>query len=91
MDLINTDDNSVVALENLYFTEVSEGQKINRVSHTVGAVSFTGILLNVDAAVLPNHVNGDVPAGVTSGTTPQANIEVLGWTWAAAAGALTNL
>jgi hypothetical protein len=91
MDLINTDDNSVVNLENLYFTEVTEGQKINRVSHTVGAVSFTGILLNVDAAVLPNHVNGDVPAGVTSGTTPKANIEALNWTWAAATGTFTNL
>jgi hypothetical protein len=91
MDLINTDDNSVVNLENLYFTEVTEGQKINRVSHTVGAVSFTGILLNVDAAVLPNHVNGDVPAGVTSGTTPKANIEALDWTWAAATGTFTNL
>jgi hypothetical protein len=91
MDLINTDDNSVVALENLYFTEVSEGQKINRVSHTVGSVSFTGILLNVDAAVLPNHVNGDVPAGVITGDIPQANVDVMGWTWASAAGALTNL
>jgi hypothetical protein len=91
MDLINTDDNSVVALENLYFTEVSEGQKINRVSHTVGSVSFTGILLNVDAAALPNHVNGDVPAGVITGNIPQANIDVMGWTWASAAGALTNL
>jgi hypothetical protein len=54
-------------------------------------VSFTGILLNVDAAVLPNHVNGDVPAGVTSGTTPKANIEALDWTWAAATGTFTNL
>jgi len=91
MDLINTDDNSVVILENLYFTEVAEGQKINRVNHTVGTVTFTGILLNVEAANLANHVNGAVPAGVSAGNTPQADISVLGWTWAAAAGALSNL
>lgn len=91
MDLINTDDNSVVTLENLFFTEVAEGQKINRVDHTVGTVTFTGILLNVEAANLANHVNGTVPAGVSAGNTPQADVSVLGWTWAATAGAMTNL
>jgi len=89
MDLINTDDNSIVDLENIYFTEIVEGQKINRVSHTVGNVSFTNISLNVDAATLPNHVNGDVPAGVTSGIIPQANINGLEWTWAFQNGELT--
>jgi hypothetical protein len=91
MDLINTDDNSIVTLENLFFTEVAEGQKINRVDHTVGTVTFTGILLNVEVANLANHVNGTVPAGVSAGNTPQADVSVLGWTWAAAAGAMTNL
>jgi hypothetical protein len=84
MDLINTDDNSVVALENLYFMEVVEGQKINRVSHTVGVVSFTNILLNVDAIALPNHVNGNIPTGVNDGTpqTPFVNSEDFQWSWA---------
>ncbi len=84
MDLINTDDNSVVALENLYFMEVVEGQKINRVSHTVGVVSFTNILLNVDAIALHNHVNGDIPTGVNDGTpqTPFVNSEDFQWSWA---------
>jgi hypothetical protein len=91
MDLINTDDNSIVTLENLFFTEVAEGQKINRVDHTVGTVTFTGILLNVEVANLANHVNGTVPAGVSAGNTPQADVSVLGWTWAAVAGAMTNL
>jgi hypothetical protein len=54
-------------------------------------VTFTNIVLNVDAADLPSHVNGAVPAGVVSGTTPQADISVLGWTWASQAGGLSGL
>ena len=91
MDLINTDDNSVVTLENLFFTEVAEGQKINRVNHTVGTVTFTNILLNVETAILANHVNGDVPAGVSAGNTPQADKTVFGWTWAEAENKLIHL
>lgn len=92
-DLINTDDNSVVALENLYFTDIAEGQIINRVSHTVGTVSFTNIQLNVEPANIANYVpeGATVPAGVTAGTTPQANISVLGWTWTSQAGAMSGL
>lgn len=88
-DLINVDGNSNVNLSNLYFTDIVEGQKINNV--TAAAVSFTNILFNVEAANLPSHVNGAVPAGVTTGTTPQANITGLGWTWASQAGALSGL
>lgn len=91
MDLINTDDNSVVVLENLYFTEVAEGQKINRVSHTVGTVVFTGILINVGVDALPNHVNGAVPAGVNAGTPeiPFVNDDDFQWTWAYQKGVLS--
>lgn len=87
MDLINTDDNSIVDLENIYFTEIVEGQKINRVSHTVGNVSFTNIILNTTN--LSNHVNGNVPAGVISGIIPQANTNGLEWTWAFQNGNIT--
>ena len=37
-DLINVDDNSIVALKNIYFTGIEEGQQINRV--TAAGVSF---------------------------------------------------
>lgn len=90
-DLINLDDNSVVVLENLYFTDIEEGQVINRVTFDVGDVDFTNILLDVNSAELGNYVNGDVPAGVSAGTTPQADISVLGWTWASQAGAMSGL
>ncbi len=87
-DLINVDDNSIVDLQNLYFTNVQDGQKINRVTAT--GVTFTDIHINVAEADLANHVNGDVPAGVTAGGSSTANAGVLGWTWAAQAGKLSQ-
>jgi hypothetical protein len=83
-DLINVDNNSIVALKNLYFTGIKEGQKINRV--TAAGVTFEGIEFDVDPANLGAYVNGDVPAGVTAGGSPKANTSGFGWTWAASAG-----
>lgn len=92
-DLINTDDNSIVDLKNIYFTSIEEGQKINRVVHDVGTVNFEGIQLNVPEADLANYVNGEVPAGVTAVSTPTvgADVSVFGWTWASKAGKLAGL
>jgi hypothetical protein len=87
-DLINVDDNSIVDLQNLFFTEVVEGQKINRV--TAANVTFTDIHIDVDAAELENHVNGDVPAGVTAGGSSSVNTSVFSWTWASQAGKLAG-
>ncbi|MEZ5059796.1 MAG: hypothetical protein R2879_22405 [Saprospiraceae bacterium] len=88
-DLINVDDNTGVDLSNLYFTGIAEGQKINRV--TASAVTFTNIMFDVAQADLASHVNGAVPAGVTAGGTPQANVSTLNWTWASKSGALSGL
>jgi len=88
-DLINTDDNSIVDLEKIFFTGVKSGQQINRV--TAAGVTFTDITINVDAGDLAGHVNGDVPTGVSVGTTGYADISGLGWTWASKAGGLTGL
>ncbi|MBU2556103.1 MAG: hypothetical protein KKF98_16755 [Bacteroidetes bacterium] len=88
-DLINVDANSIVDLQNIYFTAIVEGQMINRV--TAEGVAFNSIMLNVAAGDLASHVNGDVPAGVTAGGTPQADATVFGWTWASVAGKLAGL
>ena len=85
-DLINVDDNSIVNLSSIYFTDIVDGNKINRV--TAAGVTFSDIVLNVDTVA--NYVNGDVPSGVTAGTTPKANISGFGWTWASKAGALSG-
>ena len=81
-DLINVDNNSIVDLIDIYFTDIQGANKINRV--TAPAVTFTGIVLDVDS--VQAHVNGAVPVGVTAGQSPKANTSVLGWTWAHIAG-----
>lgn len=88
-DLINVDANSIVDLQGLYFTGIADGQKINRV--TAAGVTFTDIVFDVDPANLANYVNGAVPAGVTAGKSPKANVSGMGWTWAAQAGGLNGL
>ncbi len=84
-DLINVDDNSIVDLENIFITGIAEGQVINRV--TAAGVTFSNIVLDVAPGDLSNYVKGDVPAGVSAGTTGQANESVFGWTWAKQSGA----
>lgn len=90
-DLINTDENSIVELSNLYFTSIVEGQKINRVD--APGVGYTNIELDVEVADLASYVNGDVPAGITavSTATVGADASVFDWTWAGQAGALNGL
>jgi hypothetical protein len=92
-DLINTDDNSIVELKNIYFTSIKEGQKINRVTFNVGVVTFEGIQLNIAEADLPNFVNGEVPEGVRAVTVPSvgANASGFSWTWASKYGKLSGL
>ena len=89
VDLINVDNNSIVALSNLFFTDIDGSQDINNV--TAAGVTFENIQFNVLADSLQNHVNGAIPAGVTTGSTPQANIDSLDWTWTAQSGAMSGL
>ncbi|MEP0366528.1 MAG: hypothetical protein ABJN36_03790 [Cyclobacteriaceae bacterium] len=92
-DIINTDANSIVDFENLYFTGIAEGQMINRVEAADGALSFTSIQLDVTATDLASYVNGEVPAGITAVATATvgADASVFAWTWAGQSGALTGL
>lgn len=87
-DLINVDNNSEVSLENIHITGIVAGQQINRV--TAPLVTFTGVTLDVTSANLPSHVNGTVPAGITTGgsTSAQADLTKFTWTWASQSGNL---
>lgn len=85
-DLINVDNNSDVTLKNITFFNVADGQKINKV--TAAEVEFIGIQIDAPADGMANHVNGDVPSGITVGNTQQADLSVFTWTWAHAAGKL---
>ena len=77
-DLINVDANSIVDLMDIYFTDITGLNQINRV--TAAGVTFTNIVLDVDS--VGAYVNGVVPMGVTAGQTPKANTSELSWTWA---------
>ncbi len=95
-DVINVDDNSIVDLSNIYFTDLVDGQQISEDDDLpfsqVPGVTFNNILLDVDPANLGDYVNdSSVPTGVSAGTTPQADISVFDWTWAAQAGGLSGL
>jgi hypothetical protein len=84
-DLINVDNNSIVDLQSIFFTNVSsENQKINRV--TAPLVTFSDIVIDVTDVSL--YVNGTVPTGVSTGTTSKANKSVFTWTWASQSGNL---
>ena len=81
--LINVDDNSIVALSNLYFTDIQGIHQINRT--TAPNVSFANIVLDVDS-VSP-YINGSLPASaVVAGQIHKANTAGLSWTWAKQAG-----
>ena len=79
VDLINTDENSRVSLQNIYFTQVLPIQKVNRTQHPTGDVDFSGIYFNVDS--LEAHVEGEIPEGFFLGGSSRASTEDFHWTW----------
>jgi hypothetical protein len=89
-DLINTDANSIVTLRNIFITGIADGQVVNRTTDNPGVV-FENVTLDVDAANLNDYIDdGDAPAGITAGGTPQADASVFAWTWAGQAGGLDD-
>lgn len=85
-DLINVDENSIVNLSDLYFTDIQSNlSKINRT--TAPGVTFTNIVLNVDNNIVGEYINGTLPqSSVVGGQIPKANTSSLGWTWASQSG-----
>jgi hypothetical protein len=83
---------SAVNLNNLFFTSINATtQVIDQVN--ISGVTFSTVLLNVDAANLTTYTNGNTPAngGIEAGTEPQANITELQWTWTFKSGAMSGL
>ena len=83
-DLINVDNNSIVDLKHLYFTDIpTTNSKINRT--TAAGVTFENIVMNVDTVA--KYINGTLPpSAVVEGQILKANTSTLGWTWAKQAG-----
>ncbi len=83
---------SAVNLNNLFFTSITAPtQVIDQVN--ISGVTFSTVLLNVDAANLTTYTNNNTPAngGIEAGTDPQANISELQWTWTFKSGAMSGL
>jgi len=97
-ELINTDKNSLVKLENIFFKSVDAGQKINRTKDNPG-VSYSNIVVNIPSGSISDYITdynateNPVPAGITAGSSSanKANASAFGWTWAAKAGATAGL
>lgn len=91
-DLINTDKNTMVNLENIFFKNVVTGQKVNRTKDNPDT-KFMNIVINGTGNVDDYIADGPAPAGITLGSsaTGKANVSGLGWTWASKAGALAGL
>lgn len=91
-DLINTDKNTIVNLENIFFKNVAPGQQINRTIDNPGT-KYTNIVINGSGSADDYIKDGPAPAGITLGSSAagKANVSSFGWTWASQAGALTGL
>ena len=90
-DLINTDKNTMVNLENLFFKGVTD-QKINRTKDNPGT-KYTNIVINGTGSADDYVADGPAPSGITVGASSsgKANVSGFGWTWASKAGALGGL
>jgi hypothetical protein len=83
---------SAVNLNYLFFTDITaQTQVIDNVN--VAGVTFNNVVLNVDPVNLLTHTNGNTPSngGIEAGTTPQADISQLQWTWTYQSGAMSGL
>lgn len=95
-DLINYDKNTNADLSNIFFTNVSTGQKVNSQSRsTRDYLTMSNITIDVATASVINYVDQAEPAinvFVNSGTTGFADMTEFGsWSWAGASGALSGL
>lgn len=91
-DLINTDDNSMVHIENLFITSIVDGQVIDTDGQGAG-VSFANVLLDLPAGTVVTDFTKDGAdvTGVSAGTASQATASAFAWTWAHEAGETAGL
>lgn len=92
-DLINTDKNSIVNLENIWFPMIDAGQQVNRTTDNPD-VNFTNIVINIPSGSIDDYIkDGSAPAGITAGTsaTGKANAGAFSWTWAGQANVTSGL
>jgi hypothetical protein len=96
-DLINLDPETYVKFENIFFTDIEDGQQITLKGDLTlpddflagVQTSFTDVVLDVDAADLSDYIDGTA-TGISAGTAPvdasAIDLTVFGWTWAKQSG-----
>lgn len=91
--LIDVDNATPVDMKNIHFVAPLTGEGLTITEDEIANSTFENVTFAVDAADLGALMEqgGAVPAGVSAGGTPQANVSVLSWTWAAQAGGLDGL
>ncbi|MFW6371405.1 MAG: hypothetical protein ACOC10_09400 [Bacteroidota bacterium] len=98
-DLINLDPETSVHFENIFFTEISDGQQITLKEEATlpdgflegVSTTFTNVVLNVDDVTA--RIDGTA-TGVEAGTAPAnssaIDLSVFSWTWAQQAGEIVS-
>ena len=95
-DLINTDDNTSVVMDNIFFTSIESTQLVNRVEHSEGQTSFNDIVFDVDGETLGSYFpEGIIPEGFSADNSPAnssaIDLSVFNWTWAYQDGVIPTL
>lgn len=97
--LLDTDNGTPVDLSNIFFAgplsfvnDDDETVYLTINDNEFENTTIENLIFDIDAADLSNLTKtGTVPTGMSAGTSSQADISVLGWTWAAQAGGLDGL
>lgn len=89
--LIDVDSITLVDLKNIHFVAPLDG--LTMTEDEADNAAFENVTFAVNPTELPDMMEqgGPVPAGISAGGSPVANVSVFSWTWAALAGALEGL
>lgn len=89
--LIDVDSNTPVDMKNIHFVAPLDG--LTMTDDEVNNATFENVTFAVNPTELPDMMEqwGPVPAGISAGGSPVADVSVFSWTWAALAGALEGL
>ncbi|MCB0561421.1 MAG: hypothetical protein H6573_06780 [Lewinellaceae bacterium] len=89
--LIDVDSITPVDMKNIHFVAPLDGLTLTE--DEVDNSTFENVTFAVNQLELPSLMEqgGAVPAGISAGGSPVANVSVLSWTWAAQAGGLDGL
>ena len=93
--LIDVDSNTPVNMTNVHFVGPLsvDGNFLSMTEDEVDNSTFENVTFEIDAVDLGNLMGqgGSIPAGISAGGSPQADVSVFDWTWASDAGALMGL